>query len=74
MKVEASLRLQGNLGILGLDLSPQMATVSPSNRPSRRRMVRASSNAWVGCSCWPSPALTTAQLTFWASRSGAPEA
>ena len=31
-------------------MSPQIATLSPSIRPSRRRMVSASSRAWVGCS------------------------
>ena len=35
--------------------SPQIATTSPSSRPLRRRMVSASSSAWVGCSCVPSP-------------------
>ena len=30
-------------------MSPQMATVSPAMRPLARRMVRASSRAWVGC-------------------------
>ena len=30
--------------------SPQIATRSPWIRPKRRRMVSASSSAWVGCS------------------------
>ena len=43
--------------------SPQMVTVSPSMRPLARRMVKASSSAWVGCSWVPSPALTMPQRT-----------
>ena len=42
-------------------MSPTIATFSPSIRPLRRRIVRASSSAWVGCSCAPSPALMTPQ-------------
>ena len=45
-------------------MSPQIATTSPSMRPLLRRMVSASSSAWVGCSCAPSPALTTEQSTL----------
>ena len=45
-------------------MSPQMATVRLWMRPLRWRMVRASSSAWVGCSCGPSPALITEQSTF----------
>ena len=41
--------------------------------PLRRRMVSASSSAWVGCSCRPSPAFSTAQLTLEASRLTAPD-
>ena len=41
-------------------------------RPLARRMVSASSSAWVGCSWVPSPALTTEQPTFWASSAAAP--
>ena len=41
-------------------MSPQIATVSPAMRPLCSRIVNASSRAWVGCSCMPSPALTTA--------------
>ena len=36
-----------------------MTTRRPSMSPSRCRMVSASSNAWVGCSWVPSPALIT---------------
>ncbi len=53
-------------------MSPQIATVRPSIRPLRRRMVSASSSAWVGCSCAPSPALMTAQRTCRASKATAP--
>ena len=45
-------------------MSPQIATSRPSIRPLRRRIVSASSSAWVGCSWLPSPALITAQLTW----------
>ena len=55
-------------------MSPQIATVSPAMRPLARRMVSASSSAWVGCSCAPSPALITEQSTFCASSSTAPAA
>src|SRR5262245_52694831 len=55
-------------------MSPQMAITSPSTPPLLRRIVRASSSAWVGCSCAPSPALTTEQSTFCASSSTAPDA
>ena len=41
-------------------------------RPFSRRMVKASSSACVGCSCAPSPALITPQLTSAASMSGTP--
>ena len=54
-------------------MSPQMATRRPSSRPRRRRMVSASSSAWVGCSWLPSPALMTAPLTFSDSSLTAPE-
>ena len=43
-------------------------------RPLARRIVSASRSACVGCSCRPSPAFRTAQFTFCASRSTAPEA
>ena len=55
-------------------MSPQIATIRPSIRPLLRRMVSASSSAWVGCSCAPSPALITEQSTLRASSSTAPEA
>ncbi len=55
-------------------MSPQIATVSPCIRPLRRRIVSASSSAWVGCSCAPSPALTTEQVTFCDRRLAAPDA
>ena len=55
-------------------MSPQIATISPSMRPLWRRMVSASSSAWVGCSWLPSPALITEQSTFCASSSTAPAA
>ncbi len=45
----------------------------PASRPLRRRMVSASSSAWVGCSWLPSPALMTAQLTFSDSSCTAPD-
>ena len=54
-------------------MSPQIATVSRDSVPLRRRMVRASSSAWVGCSWRPSPAFRTAQFTLDASRLTAPE-
>ena len=55
------------------EMSPQIATLSPVMRPLRRRMVNASSSAWVGCSWLPSPALMTAQLTFSDNSMVAPE-
>jgi hypothetical protein len=55
-------------------MSPQIATVSRAMRPLARRMVSASSSAWVGCSCAPSPALTTEQATFCAKSAAAPAA
>ena len=55
-------------------MSPQMATSSPEIAPLRRRMVRASRRACVGCSWLPSPAFMTAQLTFSESSLTAPDA
>ncbi len=55
-------------------ISPQMATTRPAIRPLARRIVRASSRAWVGCWWAPSPALITEQSTFWESSSTAPAA
>jgi hypothetical protein len=46
----------------------------PSIGSLLRRMVSASSSACVGCSCAPSPALTTEPSTFCASSSTAPDA
>src|ERR1700735_4398654 len=54
-------------------MSPRMVTRKPSNFPLRSRMVSASSKAWVGCSCVPSPAFTTGTPRRWATNSGAPE-
>jgi hypothetical protein len=54
-------------------MSPQIAMVRRCSRPFSRRMVSASSSACVGCSCRPSPAFRTAQFTFCARRSTAPE-
>ena len=54
-------------------MSPQMATIRRASRPFARRIVSASSSAWVGCSWRPSPALSTAPSTFCASRSTAPD-
>ena len=53
-------------------MSPQIATRRPSRRPSRWRMVSASSRAWVGCSCAPSPALTTPAFRWRARKCGTP--
>ena len=53
--------------------SPTIATVSPVISPLRWRIVRRSSNAWVGCSWVPSPALITGHSTRRASKCGAPE-
>src|SRR5215475_4297161 len=52
--------------------SPTMATRRPSNGKPRSRIVYRSSKAWVGCSCQPSPALMTEDLTPRASVSAAP--
>src|SRR5438309_6045839 len=40
-------------------ISPTRQTLSPAIFPCRSRMVSRSISACVGCSCWPSPALTT---------------
>ena len=42
--------------------SPMIATLSPPIRFLCCRMVYASSSAWVGCSCAPSPALMITEL------------
>ena len=44
------------------EMSPTIATSSPSRLPLWRRIVAASSSACVGCSCWPSPALIDGAL------------
>src|SRR6476619_2853474 len=49
-----------------------MATRSPLNGNPRSRIVYRSSNAWVGCSCHPSPALISELFTPRASVSAAP--
>src|SRR5262245_53563530 len=53
-------------------MSPAIATRRPSSFPKRRRIVRASSRAWVGCSCAPSPALTTPARRLRARKCGTP--
>jgi hypothetical protein len=55
-------------------MSPQIATVSPAMRFLCSRIVNASSKAWVGCSCMPSPALTTALRVRSLRYCAAPEA
>ena len=44
-----------------------------ASRPLWERIVNASSNACVGCSCMPSPALMIAERQIRDSRSGAPD-
>ncbi len=53
--------------------SPQITTRWPAIAPRRRRIVSASSSAWVGCSWRPSPALSTGQSTLPAMSCTAPE-
>jgi hypothetical protein len=55
-------------------MSPRIVTFSPAICPFRSRMVKASSSAWVGCSCAPSPALMTLALSTRARKCGAPDA
>jgi len=55
-------------------MSPTMSIRLPSRSPSFSRKVNPSSSAWVGCSCAPSPALTTNPFTCRARKWGAPEA
>ena len=53
--------------------SPTIATRIPAKLcPRRRRRVKASRRAWVGCSCQPSPALTTEASIQPAIRWGTP--
>src|SRR5579885_3359476 len=54
--------------------SPTIATRSPLNTRFLSRRVKRSSSACVGCSCQPSPALITDDLTPRASVSAAPAA
>src|SRR6185437_5729434 len=54
------------------DTSPTIATRNPWKFIPRCRIVYRSSNACVGCSCHPSPALMTDDLTPFASVSAAP--
>ena len=54
--------------------SPMMATRRPLSRFFLCRRVKASSRAWVGCSCAPSPAFTMAERQWRARKCGAPEA
>ena len=54
-------------------MSPHIAIFNPSILPFLLIIVKASSKACVGCSLLPSPALMTAQLTFYERRFGAPE-
>ena len=53
--------------------SPQITTRWLWIDPRRRRMVSASSKACVGCSCEPSPALSTGQSTLSAISRTAPD-
>src|SRR5712671_1014386 len=55
-------------------MSPTMEITLPVSSPSFSRRVSASSNAWVGCSCAPSPALITLARTARATDRGAPAA
>ena len=52
--------------------SPTIATCSPSTGPTCSSIVYRSSSAWVGCWCFPSPALTTCAPVTRATRCGAP--
>ena len=55
-------------------MSPTIATFIPANESPRwRRRVKASRSAWVGCSCQPSPALTTEASIQPAIRWGTPD-
>src|SRR5205823_496503 len=55
-------------------MSPRMVTLSPAIFPLRSRMVNVSSNACVGCSCAPSPALMTLAFKKRERKCGAPAA
>ena len=54
-------------------ISPQMAIESLCILPLALRIVKASKRACVGCSCKPSPAFITEQLTFSANSFTAPD-
>src|SRR5450755_3357793 len=53
-------------------MSPRIVTFNPAIFPLCSRMVKASSNACVGCSCAPSPALMMLALTTRDRKCGAP--
>ena len=53
-------------------MSPRIVTFSPAIFPLCSRMVNTSSNACVGCSCAPSPALMTWASSTRARKCGAP--
>src|ERR1700679_3192235 len=55
-------------------MSPKMVTLRPAIFPFFSRMVKTSSSAWVGCSCAPSPALTTQAFRKRERKWGAPVA
>src|SRR5438552_8000610 len=55
-------------------MSPAMTTFSPSIRPNRSRIVKASRSACVGCSWAPSPALMTPASRCRARKCGTPAA
>ena len=53
-------------------ISPTMAMFFPETSPCFSSKLKASSKACVGCSCVPSPALTTTVFTFFAKKLAAP--
>jgi hypothetical protein len=55
-------------------MSPMMATSRREKDLPWRRMVKASSRAWVGCSWAPSPALITAASMCLSKKCGEPAA
>src|SRR4051812_1991754 len=55
-------------------MSPQIAILSPLIRPNRSRSVSMSSRPWVGCSCFPSPALITLERMRCPRNCAAPDA
>src|SRR5208283_5352501 len=55
------------------EISPRMVTFRSFTVPLRSRMVSASRNPCEGCSCVPSPALTTGISRCRATKSAAPE-